>query len=383
MTTVVAEKAADTMPRAIVDRAALLEALRVLTPATSARNFKPVLACVRLEAADRQLLLRATNLSLSAEVRVGEVQVEGLGTAAVDCNALLRRVNAMTDDTVTIRPGSKPGYLALDGSDAHYDLPALPPDDFPPMPRAGEGDLLKKSKVSVPASELLSLIDRTAWATNRGSTIGWQNAVMLRVRGGHLSALGTDSHVCAFMEGPPSKEVVPAVLVPMEAVQFIHKAFDGEEGEVDIVVAENHVMVESVGVTVITTLFEEKAPAFDDYVPKGAASTAVADRDTMADAVERGSMASDEQLPHSTLEMSKAGMKVSARSPSGGESNVNYPCRYEGPNMRIVLNAGFLIGAIRNCPSDEVKVEFNGAASAMKVIGRDYLCLVSPFVTEG
>jgi DNA polymerase III subunit beta len=378
MSTAVAEKAADTMPRVIVQRAALLEALRVLSPATSARNFKPVLACVRLEAVDRQLLLRATNLSLSVEVRVGEVQVEGWGTAAVDCNGLLRRVNAMTDDMMTIRPGSKPGYLALDGSDAHYDIPALPPDDFPPMPRAGEGDLLKKSKVSVPAPELMALIDRTAWATERGSAVGWKNAVMLRVRGGRLSAVGTDSHVCAFMDGVASKENFPAVLVPIDAAQFIRKAFGDEEGEVDVVVAENYVMVESVGVTIITTLFEDKAPLFDDIVTKGATSTANADRDTMADAVERGSIASAEDSPRALLEMSKAGMKVSARSPEGGESSVNYPCRYEGDNLRIMFEPSLLTGAIRNCPSDEVKVEFNGHNRAAKVIGRDYLCLVMP-----
>jgi DNA polymerase III subunit beta len=383
MSTAVAEKAADTMLRVIVQRAALLEALRVLSPATNARNFKPILACVRIEAADGRLLLRATNLNLAAEFRVDQVQVEGLGATAVDCEALLRRANAMTDDTVKVRPGSKPGYLAVDGSDAHYDLPTLDPSDFPPMPRVGEGDLLKKYRVSVPVAALLDLFDRTSWATNRGSTIGWQNAVMLRVRKGRLSAIGTESHVCAFMEGPESKEEFPYVLVPIEAVQFIRKAFKGADGEVDLVASENHLMIESVGVTIVTTLPEDKPPKLDDYVPGGAETTMETDRDLLASAVERGAMAADDLLPEVALAIKKSGLKLSASSSSGGQSFVNFPCKCNGEDLLFITNPLSLIPAIRNCPSDEVTVEFNGKNRGAKVIGRDYLCLVSPIEQKG
>jgi DNA polymerase III sliding clamp (beta) subunit (PCNA family) len=59
-------------------------------------------------------------------------------------------------------------------------------------------------------------------------------------------------------------------------------------------------------------------------------------------AVRRAALLTTEESKGVRLAFSKAGLKLTSRSPEAGEAEVNFPCKYEGADIEIGFNPQFL-----------------------------------------
>src|SRR5580658_2709517 len=157
------------MMRVILNRPAVLAALVLLSSVVRKISPKPVLTGVKLSAKDRALNVAGTDLELSMEIAVTEVQIEQVGETIVNLDELLATLKASDSEVAIIESRKdtdvRANYLHVVDHDGAFDLPELEVDQFPNLP-GGIGPV-KCEGFSVPIDMLIKAINHVAWSAER------------------------------------------------------------------------------------------------------------------------------------------------------------------------------------------------------------------------
>ena len=101
----------------------------------------------------------------------------------------------------------------------------------------------------------------------------------------------------------------------------------------------------------------------------------------MASALERVSIMVDEKTSIVKLEFSHNTLKLTADTSNSGKSEEVIDINYEGEDLTIAFNYKYVLEALKNIDSDEVKVGLNTPLSATMFkpnSEEDYVCLIMP-----
>ncbi|VAX40892.1 hypothetical protein MNBD_PLANCTO03-1191, partial [hydrothermal vent metagenome] len=120
--------------KVVCDRAALLEAINLVSGVVAGRTPRPQLTCVKLTAAKQgkggTLTLAATDAEISLRLQVDQVDVEQPGEALIPADKL-RQIVSAEDNEPTLTLEADGDTVDIRGEDAHFKVYGHPPEDFP------------------------------------------------------------------------------------------------------------------------------------------------------------------------------------------------------------------------------------------------------------
>jgi DNA polymerase-3 subunit beta len=215
-----------------VSKKALTAALKAVLPAVPTRPGLPVLAGVRIDAGGNLLSLKATDLELAVEEFVAkEVSVERPGAAVVPAKTLVKALQAMTEDEVTVESEEGEGRPRLDvrAGNRTVTLDAYPADDWPEFPSLTE----TTSVATADAPALADALERAALCASTDETRPILTAVALSFaeETASLEVVATDSYrlglVRVRLVAPPVPPERP-LLVPARVAKALAKRLKGE-----------------------------------------------------------------------------------------------------------------------------------------------------------
>ena len=146
-------------------------------------------------------------------------------------------------------------------------------------------------------------------------------------------------------------------------------------------VGRRHIVLEIDGYAVISRLLDGEFLPYRKAIPQNITTTVrVTTRDLM-DAVERASLVINDRIKSPLVcEFKDGKMKISCTTPVGSASAVIH-ADIEGNEEEMGFNSRFLIEALKNTETDEVRIELGGPLSPMKMLpatGERFLFLVLP-----
>ena len=145
---------------------ALAAALAKIAPVAQGKTTLPILSCVLVTGMGDRLRMRATDLEVTAETEVHDVECDGQPCFAVNAAGLLSTLKGLRGDTVTLRVegdgGAAPGWLRVTCGKANARMPLLPVHEFP-KPADDDGDLrtVDAGPLSLALSRCLPFVSRT------------------------------------------------------------------------------------------------------------------------------------------------------------------------------------------------------------------------------
>ena len=138
--------------KVICDRAALAEALNLISGVIVARTPKPVLQYVKLVAADNSLSLAATDMETGLRLAINRVEVQTPGEALILNDKLSQIVRESVDPTLTLTVDGN--GATIKGQDSTFKLHVMPVAEFPTVPDfSGDADF------EILAGDLTQLIE--------------------------------------------------------------------------------------------------------------------------------------------------------------------------------------------------------------------------------
>ena len=355
-----------------IERTALLKALGHVHRIVERRNTIPILANVMLEARDRKLTLKATDLDLEAtESAPADIAQEGATT--VPAHVIYEIVRKLPEGAqIGLEISGDSGQLLLRSGRSKFLLQSLPASDFPDL-TAGEFP----HRFSVPAVELKRLIDNTQFAISTEETRYYLNGIYfhcLDVNGvAMLRAVATDGHRLARVEMPAPQGAVgmPGVIAPRKAVGEVQKLLEDMTQEIGVEISATKARFQF-GDTVLTTkLIDGTFPDYGRVIPSNNDKRLVLDKKPFSDAVDRVSTISSERGRAIKLAISEGKMTLSVNNPDSGSASEEIEVDYDSTPIEIGFNARYLLDIANQLSSDTALIKLSDPGSPTIIMDRD------------
>jgi len=353
------------------DRDALSEAMQIIGRTVSARPGIPALSGVLMNATGDELVLAATDLEVSAQLRL-TVQVQSEGVALVPARLVADMVKSFEQAPVDF--DAEDGQARVVCANYEGTIRCLPAEDFPVLQEPGG------IRVSVNAGEFGAAVGQVARAASRDEARPLLTGVLLEVSREGVTMVATDSYRLALRELTATAEGEAKALVPERALSEAGRgALAEEKGEVELFLEAGSVSFRVGSLTLTSRLIEGEFPAYRALLPEDYESRLTASRQQLLDAVRRVGLLARESSPVK-MEFNALGVRLSSSSPDLGGAVEVVEAQYEGTELTAAFNPTYLSDGLTAVTGERVVVEVRDGLKPALVRGEgeSYVYLVMP-----
>lgn len=379
-----------------------MEAINLVSGAVAARSPRPQLGCIRLVASKASgagdFVLQATDAEVALKLTLSQVDVQKTGEALIPADKL-RAIVAAEEGEPTLTIEVENDVCHIKGADAHFKVFGYPAADFPPiadfaMVVAGTGGAPKaQATMTFPAGALAQLVSRTIFATARETSRYAINGVLMKRDGKKLEMVATDGRRLALARGAiaagadkDAKAV--SCIIPSKALGMLQKLIAGHDEPVQIAITDSQILFSfgtaaSPGRAVlVSNLVEGSFPPYEDVIPKDNDKKVIFDRESVASAVRRAALLTNEESRGVRMAFKSKGkqLELSSRAAEVGEAQVRVELKsYEGDDLEIGFNPQFLVDAFKVLGDQEVIMELKAQNKPGLIkSGQDFMYVVMP-----
>ena len=196
-----------------------------------------------------------------------------------------------------------------------------------------------------------------------------------------MTIVAIDGYRMAIRKEQIDSDSENSFVIPKKTQSEVLKLITDEEENVEIVIGQRHTLFKVGSFYVISRLIEGQFIDYNSTIPTGTATEAVVNTREISSAVERMSLLASEKIPSPVkCEFSSDEIKLTCKT-SMGKANDSIRTTISGDDVEIGFNNRYLLDAIKNCETDEIRLILNGGLSPMiikPVKSDDFLYLVVP-----
>ncbi|MGI6036636.1 MAG: DNA polymerase III subunit beta [Limnochordia bacterium] len=360
----------------------LLKAVTAVERAVAQRDVKPILTGILLEARNGELYLAASDLEMRIE---GTIPVETIqeGQAVVEGKYFAPIVRKLPGGDVFLRYDEGNNSVSLRAGRAHFSLPTIAGEAFPPAPVMEEGSF----SCSIAEELFKGMLRQTVFAAAPPDEIRpFLKGIYLAGREGELHMVATDSSRLAIRKKDALSLGEFKALVPARSMQELARLLPGEEeGELRVQLGSNQILFHVGGFKFYSRLIESEFPDYLRVIPQGEPTCKViCSRSQLEEAIDRVSLLVRSGPALIDFKIEEGVLGLSLRSSTAGAAWEELDVTQEGDGLQICLQARYLLEGLRVAEGEEVTMAFYGDNGPMVFTpreGTDFTYLVMPVRT--
>jgi DNA polymerase-3 subunit beta len=362
--------------KANFNRAALAEALGLLTSVAPSRTPKPILRCVQITAEDKEVRICATDLEVGINYSISEVQVEKAGEVIVPADRLAAVVRESVDEVLVLEASD--GKCEIRGADSHFTIYGQEPGQYPVVP-GFEGD----AEIEIGLSNLQAGIEQCLFATAKESSRYAINGVLWEIKGKKLIMVATDGRRLARcqvnLNSAPKGDVPENLIVPGKAMGLLDKIGGNEKDVVAVKLLDNQILLSCANVVISSNLVEGNFPKYEDIIPTDYTKKLTLSTEAALSAARRASLLANEESKGIQLALETGKIVFSGRAPETGDAQVDMAIDYKGEPINIGFNPQFFIDALRVIKAADFELELGDPdRPGLLKSGKDFLYVLMP-----
>ncbi len=359
----------------LCDKQELIEAVSNVQRAVASKAAIPALEGILLRAQGTTLYLAGFDMELGITTTIPATVWEA-GEMVLSARMFGDIVRKMPGESVAILSDEK--YNTVIRNDVtEFSIMGMSADDYPNIPKIEDG-------VSFPFSQpvLKSMIRQTIFAVaapNDPRPI--YTGTRFEITQDELKLISVDGYRLAMRSEPIHSEDTAEFVVPGKMLQEILKLLRDEEKSCHIIVGRRHIIFEIDGYAVISRLLDGEFMDYSRIILSDVSSAITVNTRCFIDAVDRVSLVINDRLKSPLVcAFRDNSIGISCTTPLG-RANDSIEAAIEGNEEDMGFNARFLLDALKNSETDEVRIELNGPFKPMKIMpkeGNAFLFLVLP-----
>jgi DNA polymerase-3 subunit beta len=338
--------------KVIIPRLDLVSLIGKIQNIVAAKPAIPILANVLIEAIDDQLIISATDLTVSMRA-FAEAKVTEEGAITLPARRFFQLIRELTTPTVEIH-ASSPDMAFINAGTSHFKIHGMHKNEFPALPDFSEGVHL--SFASVLLREMLA---RTAFAAARDDSRQILNGVYLQQGDQKVTLIGTDGKRLAKLYTPvdfPSEQK-GSYIIPLKAVDEMIRILDSKEELAKLTLMADKIAVEVGPVTLMSKLLSGQYPDVSRVIPEKKQNAISLHREELISLLRQVSLFTPDHSSSVRFTFAPGELHLSAVSGEIGEGKVNMPVNYGGEKLEIAFNPNFFLDILRH--SKDETVHFN------------------------
>lgn len=353
-----------------VARDVLAEAVSWTARALPNRPASPILAGVRINAQDEELVLSSFDYEVSANSRI-PADVEEPGEVLVSGRMLADIAKSLPNKPVTIElDGQKVNLLC--GS-FHFALTVMPLDEYPVLP-AQPGII-----GTVDSQVFAQAISQVSIAASRDDTLPLLTGVRIEVEGEHMTLLATDRYRLAMRVidwEPTNTSFEDSALVKAKILQDVAKSMvSGSKIECGLSSESQPGLSSLIGFSTqgrrtTSTLMDGDYPPVRKLFPDVTPIQVVCERHQLLEAVKRMSLVA-ERKTSVRLSFSQGQVVLEAGQGDNAQASEALEAVLEGEDIATAFNPQFLIDGLSVLDTDYVRFGFTHGTKPAVLTGQD------------
>ncbi len=340
----------------------LREALSKTERAVGKNLSLPVLGYVLLEAVNKKIILKATNLDLGVEVEVPG-NVSSHGVVAIP-NTTLASILSGESEKVTLE--SYEENLLVKTKNSSSVIKTVPHDEFPNIPR-----ITSATRILIPVSDFINGI-RSVWYSASISTIKPELAsVFVYYHDKHIVFVSTDTFRLAEKKIPIEKNSdFDPFLIPVKNIPEIIRAFDGFDGVMDIQITKNQASFTIPGIHISSRIVEGTFPDYQQVIPKDFTTHVVLLKYDFINALKKATSFSGKFYQiYFSVDTDKKRFEITSKNNDIGEHSDVFDAAIEGDDLMISFNYRYIIDCFQSISSDSISLNLVGPSKPMVIRG--------------
>lgn len=365
----------------------LNKGLSIVSRAVATRTSLPITQNILLATDESRLKLTATNLEMAITCWIG-AKVDREGAITVPARLLTEFVASLPNENVSLSLSERTLQLKCARFEAR--LSGITAEDFPPIPKIGDGI---NTKISVEA--IREAIRHTAFAAATEESRPVLTGVHCDFDGDKLKMAAADGFRLAVYTAPLLSPIPArtAVIIPARTLSELSRFLTDDEEAVAISINQqkSQVLFRLKNVELVSQLLQGTFPNYSQLIPQGYSTRAVADvaeflRATKMSAIFARDSSGIVRLVISTGAEAKPGkMTVSARAEEIGDNTAEVDVLVDGDPAKIAFNFKYMTDVLSVLSQSQVALEITTSSSpgVIRPVGTDnYVHVVMPMFVQ-
>ena len=362
-----------------IDQELFSNVLQQHIPVIPSRSTLPILISMRWQITGDKLLIHSTDLEISL-ITISEVHSDEDGEAAVPARKVAdivrelppEQINITLDESYRVNINSANGVYKIAGSN---------PDDFPAMPSSDTLD-----EIIIPSSKFKRMVNHASFSVSKDDLRPTLCGVYFQVFKDEYRMVSTDGHRLSKIvdfsgryDGEPFNMIIPLKGLNLSARTL------ADNIDLTISRSKNFMKISSEEGDIYSRLIEGKYPLYENVIPKGNPNIMTANVENMMSTVRRVAIFSSSISHQVRFQISAEKAVITAEDVDiGGEAQEEIKVDYQGEDILIGYNANYLIDALRQIETEDVKFLIGTPDSAGIIVpteqneSEDYLMLLMP-----
>ncbi len=359
----------------LCDRAALLEAVSVVSSVVPTKTTKPILQNVLLRADGEAISLFATDLEMAARVQLDSVKVSKPGTVLLPGKETAALLRELSDPTVTLE--SSDLRCRIDSGGGSFVLLGEDPEQFPAEAKVQSG-----KRLEIPSGVLLRMVQETMFAAAREETRYAINGVLIDAGSGCVRLVATDGRRLAisYENLGDDDDVSVKAVVPLRAFATLARALtEDSKDPLTIEVGDRQVVFTTGQMQLVSQLLETRFPDYEGVMPKAADTTVEVQKAVLEGALRRASILCAADLRMIRFEVGDQSMRMTAESSTRGRADVTIDAVVKGAGGSINFNPDYILEALRQSEMEQVRLDMSDDSMPAKfTLGESFTYVVMP-----
>lgn len=340
--------------KAVISKLDLVNLIGKIQSIVAAKPAIPILSNVLIEAIDDQLIVSATDLTVSMRCHV-EAKVIEEGAIALPARRFFQLVRELTSPQVKISAQTNEVAEITTGTSV-FKINGMNKAEFPALP-----DLTGSPEITLTTSALKEMLSKTAFSAAREDSRYMLNGVQLQIAQQKATFIGTDGKRLAktFASVAIDPSVQGNYVIPLKAVEEMIKMLGDSDEEVSLTLAHDKVSLESGSLTLVTKLLSGQYPDVERVIPSKLNHQFSIHREELISLLRQVSLFTSETSSSVRFSFETGQLHLAAMSSDIGEGRVSMPVDFSGPKIEIAFNPFFFIDILRHSKDETVRFGLN------------------------
>lgn len=342
-----------------ITRENLLSGLQKIIGVIERRQTLPVLSNVLLQIKGKQLTLTGTDLEIQLVATTLLVEESG-GEITIPARKLLD-ICKLLPEGKTMYFEFSDGKIKLSSGRSRFTLSTLPAADFPAFDSSE-----CETELSISSSKLKKTIDKTGFCMAQQDVRYYLNGLMIESDGSLLRAVSSDGHRLALHEEKLDNEQdeFKQIILPRKGVVELFRLLEDSDDEVKIQLSSNSIRLVLGDLVFSAKLIDGRFPDYKRVFPDVENKTIILDKQEIKLALSRVAILSNEKYKGIRLDISENCLKLEAHNPEHEEADEMIEIQYDEEPVVIGFNGSYMLDAISNVDTENVKISFSDTNSS-------------------
>lgn len=352
----------------------LTEAVTNVQRAVSSKSNVPALEGILFKAKNGSLTLCGYDLELGIVTNV-DADIISEGAVVLSAKLISDIVRRLPGENVTIEANEKLLTTIISGA-ADYKIIGISPDEYPEIPV-----VKSDSSIMIQGETLKSMIGQTLYAVAESDIKPVQKGSLFEIGGGIIKIISVDGYRLAMRKEALAADNEKSFIIPGKSLSEVIKLIKDDEKETEIIVGDRHIIFKIDNYSIISRLIEGEFMNYSAAIPSSYKTEIKVNTRKFINSLDRMSLLLSERIKSPVrCNIEKGVVKLSC-STILGQAYDEFETTMEGDRIEIGFNVRYMLDAIRNADTDEVRIQFSGPISPMKILpseGDSFLFLVLP-----